>query len=313
MRRGERLTFTFVGLAMIGVATAAAVPLFATEPTRSFIVARHGPCQRPQPQDPPCQPSASPVPSGATPSAPTSPSASASPIPSTSRSATTVPRRSRSKAPSSGSGSTAAARYAWKNLVAREDFSGSSLPESWGAYDGAASGEGVWSPDQIRVGGGIVRLTGTPDGKTAGMYWKGSQKYGRWEIRARFPAGCGCYTPLLILWPHDNEWPSGGEIDYAEVFNGGRQRLHFFLHYGADDTVIEAAKTVDMTKWRNFAVEWTPDHISGYIDGERYFHTTQRNALPPDRMFQTVQLGWSSDKERGGATMEINWATKYAL
>ena len=118
---------------------------------------------------------------------------------------------------------------------------------------------------------------------------------------------------MLILWPHDNEWPSGGEIDYAEVYNASRQRLHFHLHYGDEDTVVKAIKTVDMTKWRHFAVEWTPDHISGYIDGERYFHTTLRSAQPPERMYQTVQLGWWPDKGRGNATIEIDWATKFAL
>ena len=213
------------------------------------------------------------------------------------------------KAPSS----TAAARNGWKNLIAREDFSGSSLPESWGAYDDADSSHGVRSPDQVRVGGGIVRLTGTPSGRTAGIYWKGSQKYGRWEVRARFPVGCACFKPVLILWPHDNDWPAGGEVDYAEVFGGGRQTLHFFLHYGADDTVIGASTTVDMTRWRNFAVEWTPDHISGFIDGERYFHTTKRSALPPDRMYQTIQLDWASGKGRGRAEMEVDWASRFAL
>jgi licheninase len=118
---------------------------------------------------------------------------------------------------------------------------------------------------------------------------------------------------VLILWPHDNDWPTGGEIDYAEVYNPARQRLHFHLHYGPDDKVIKASKTVDMTRWHQFAVEWTEDHISGYIDGQRYFHTTQRSAQPPERMYQTVQLDYSSNEEKGSATMEIDWAAKYAL
>jgi hypothetical protein len=312
MPKRKRLRLSFVGLAVIGVVLAV-VPLFVTERNRSSTVARQGPCQPTQSQGLECQ-SWPPVSSSATsPSAAASSTASASPVRSTAQSGTTAPRRLRSEPSSSRSRSTAAGRYGWKNLVAREDFSGSSLPESWGTYDGAANGDGVWSPDQIRVGRGVARLSGTSDGKTAGMYWKGSQKYGRWEIRARFPAGCGCYTPLLILWPHDNDWPSGGEIDYAEVFNAARQRVHFNLHYGTDDTVIGASKTVDMTTWRHFAVEWTPDHISGYIDGEQYFRTTRQSTQPPERMFQAVQLGWDADKGRGIATMEIDWAAKYAL
>ncbi|MEK8172241.1 family 16 glycosylhydrolase [Streptomyces sp. M19] len=26
-----------------------------------------------------------------------------------------------------------------------------------------------------------------------------------------------------------------------------------------------------MTKWHNFAFEWTPDELVGYVDGEEYF------------------------------------------
>jgi Glycosyl hydrolases family 16 len=302
-----RLTVTIAGLAVLAVA-AGAVPLFVAG-RHSSSAARPDPCPSPEPGKPRCDyAAAQPLTTGAT-----SPSAPAVPLRSTLPSTSAMPRRSHSQPTSSHSASTAAARYGWTKLVAREDFFGTSLPDSWGAYDGPASGDGVWSPEQIRVAGGVARLTGTPEGKTSGMYWKGSQKYGRWEIRARFPAGCGCYTPLLILWPHDNEWPAGGEIDYAEVFNGDRQEIHFNLHYGSADNVIHRVKRVDMTRWRNFAVEWTPNHISWYIDGNRYFTTTQRSAQPPEKMFQTIQLGYDGDKGSGTATMEIDWATKYAL
>lgn len=300
-RTRKRLAVTFAVLAVTGVA--AAVPMFATARPRNSAAVPGVPC----PDAGQCPASTFPTPSGRGVLG-----TSSSAIPARSRPAASTEPSRRASA-SSGSGTTAAGRYGWTKLVSREDFSGSSLPGSWGAYDGPATGDGVWSPGQIRVGGGIARLTGRPDGTTAGMYWKGSRKYGRWEIRARFPDGCGCYTPLLILWPHDNEWPAGGEIDYAEVFNGDRQEVHFNLHYGSADNVIHRVKRVDMTRWRNFAVEWTPDHISWYIDGERYFHTSQRSAQPPEAMFQTVQLGYAGDKGRGSATMEIDWATKYAL
>jgi beta-glucanase (GH16 family) len=163
------------------------------------------------------------------------------------------------------------------------------------------------------VNNGILRITGTPDGTTAGIYWKGSQTYGRWEVRARFPAGCGCYHPVLTLWPSDENWPVGGEIDYAEVFDSGRQKLRFFLHYGAENNVIGGYRAVDMRQWHNFAVEWTPDHITGYVDGEAFFRTSNRTALPPGRMHQTIQLDWYPGDTRGGAVLDVDWARKYAL
>ena len=209
---------------------------------------------------------------------------------------------------------TAAARYGWDDLVARDDFSGSELHPSWGAYDSAGnSGEGVRSPRQISLRNGVLRMTGTPDGTTAGMAWRHPQKYGRWETRARFPAGCGCYHPVLILWPADDPWPAGGEIDYAEVFDGPRQELNFFLHYGADNRQLHATRQVDMTRWHNFAVEWTPDHVTGYLDGEPYFHTNRRDVLPPGRMNQTIQLDWFPGPTAGGASLEVDWVAMYRL
>ena len=210
--------------------------------------------------------------------------------------------------------STAASRYGWTALVARDDFSGSQLDGSWGAYDSAGnSGEGIRSPRQISLHNGVLRMTGTADGTTAGMAWRHPQKYGRWEMRARFPAGCACYHPVLILWPADDPWPAGGEIDYAEVFDAGRQKLNFFLHYGADNNQLRGSRQVDMTRWHNFAVEWTQDHVTGFVDGEPYFHTTQRDALPPGRMKQTVQLDWFPGSASGGATLELDWATMYQI
>jgi len=219
----------------------------------------------------------------------------------------------------SGDGSTtgqitAAARYGWGEPIRRDGFTGTELDPSWGVYDSPGhNGHGVRSPDQVSVGDGIMRITGTPDGTTAGMSWRHPQMYGRWEIRARFPAGCGCYHPVLILWPHSGDWPAGGEIDYAEVFEADRQKLNFFLHYSADDKQITSSLPVDTTQWHNYAVEWTADHITGYVDGEPFFHTGRSDVQPPGPMEQTIQLDWFPDQDAGtGATLEVDWAAMYA-
>jgi hypothetical protein len=198
--------------------------------------------------------------------------------------------------------------------VARDDFNGSSLDSSWLVYDSVGhEGNGRRSPDQISLSRGILTMTGTADGTTAGMQWDHEQKYGRWEVRARFPAGCGCYHPVLILWPDDVPYPAGGEVDYAEVFSPDRDRVHFALSYDDDNRHLKGARDVDMTRWRNFAVEWTPEHITAYVDGEPFFHTTQRDALPPGAMVQTIQLDWFPDGSGGSATLQVDWATIYRL
>jgi licheninase len=209
---------------------------------------------------------------------------------------------------------TAAGRYGWTHLVARDDFTGPSLDPSWGPYDSPGNdGKGIRSPRQIVLSGGVLRMTGAPDGTTAGMAWNHPQRYGRWEIRARFPAGCGCYHPVLLLWPTSHPWPAGGEVDYAEVFDGLRQKLNFFLHYSPQNRQYWGGRQVDMTRWHNFAVEWTPDHITGFIDGQPFAQNTQREVQPPGPMNQTVQLDWFPDATSHGATLEVDWATIYRL
>jgi len=210
---------------------------------------------------------------------------------------------------------TAAERYGWTNLVSSEDFDGAELGPSWAIYDGPGhAGNGVRSPEQVTVGNGVVRITGTPDGTTAGMAWLPGQLHGRWEARARFPAGCGCYHPVLILWPDAEDFPVGGEVDYAEVFDPARQELNFFLHYGPDNLQMHGGTQVDMTQWHHFAVEWTSDHVTGFVDGEPFFHTDRGETLPPGAMHQVLQLDWfPDDGARDGAVMEVDWVRQYGL
>jgi hypothetical protein len=218
------------------------------------------------------------------------------------------------RAASSTDSDSAAVRYGWNDRVFHDNFTSPSLGPDWIKYDSPGhDGKGVRSPEQIDINSGVLRISGTEEGKTAGIMWGHPRKYGRWEVRARFPAGCGCYHPVLILWPVDHPWPAGGEIDFAEVFDWRRQNLNFFVHYSADNRIISGSRTVDMTQWRNFAVEWAPDHITGFVDGEVFFHNTQQSAQPPGPMNQTVQLDWFPDQNRGGATLEVDWVSMYDL
>src|SRR5262245_271752 len=169
-------------------------------------------------------------------------------------------------------GMSAADKYGWTKLSGGDEFDGAELDSRWELYDSPGhAGKGVRSPGQISVVDGVLCIAGTADGTTGGMALKQGQTYGRWETRARFPAGCACYHPVLLLWAADGGGGGVanpyGEIDYAEVFDSERQGLNFFLHY-QDHPQLNANTRIDMTTWHNFAVEWTPDHLTWYVDGE---------------------------------------------
>ncbi|OAQ74083.1 glycosyl hydrolases family 16 domain-containing protein [Pochonia chlamydosporia 170] len=212
-------------------------------------------------------------------------------------------------------GTTAAQKYGWNTIVRQDNFDGDTVSSSWGMYDGPGhAGNGRRSPAAFSVKDGILTVTGTPDGTTGGMAWKQGSLYGRWETRARYTAGTSAYHPVLLLWPDKEDWPVGGEVDYSEVGDGTRQNLDFFLHYGQDNQQEHGSTKVDMTQWHNYAVEWTKDHVVGYVDGTEFFRNKNPAAVPPRSMHATIQLDWfPEDGEKGPGKMEVDWIRQYSI
>ncbi len=206
-------------------------------------------------------------------------------------------------------GSMPPALYATYRATDCDDFEGTAISPKWGLYDGPGhAGKGRRSPAQASVSDGLLNITGTTAGATAGMARQGGQKYGLWEARMKAPAGCGCYHPVLILWPDAEDFPVGGEVDYAEIFAPDRKKVNFFLHYSASNQQTHGGKDIDATQWHNYAIEWTPTYIRGYIDGQQFFEDTNLSHLPPRAMHQTIQLDWFPGS--GGSqesTMQVDW------
>ena len=211
----------------------------------------------------------------------------------------------------------AATARGWGAVVAGDEFSNTGAPDStkWSVFKGAGhAGKGVRSPQAWSVANGMATVRGDSAGTTGGMSAKfAQQKYGKWETRMRTNARDPKYHPVLILWPNNNTSPNCAEIDYAEGSTNTAQ-IKFFLHYacGGSNFQTTAAKTIDTTQWHNYAVEWTPAGVTGYIDGVKTFSDTNPAHLPSVGMHQTLQLDWFPD---GSATkpsqMQIDWVRVY--
>ena len=61
------------------------------------------------------------------------------------------------------------------------------------------------------------------------------------------------------------------------------------MHWGEDNTQDGKSVQGDFTQWHNFAVEWTPDHIVGYLDGVEFYRTEDPDANPPGPMDFVLQ------------------------
>jgi hypothetical protein len=191
------------------------------------------------------------------------------------------------KSATSGGGRTAASAHGWTR-VGGDEFDGGMSPQ-WTVYEGEGhAGNGRRTEEAISVENGMLVIRGDSEGNTGGMSWKEDQRFGRWEMRARFPKGDDQYHPVLILWP--DEGSSGdGETDFAETTSAS-DKVSFFLHYG--DEQEYAHKTLDITQWHNYAVEWVDGRMTGYIDGEKWFESTEEGTLPPGKLHPTIQLDY---------------------
>ncbi|MDT4912152.1 MAG: hypothetical protein QOC66_1280 [Pseudonocardiales bacterium] len=188
-----------------------------------------------------------------------------------------------------------------------DEFSGSSLdPTKWTPVTSTMSGliAGpvgcfVDSPNNISVGNGVLSLTARKEAKpftcTNRYGWYGteytagqvassglfSQTYGRFAIRAKFPASTVAgLQSALWMWPQN--LPSTGlqgEIDIAEEYSVSADRVVPYLHYNYDaDSVNVATKTNIPTNYycminnvnafHEYTLDWTPRTISIFYDGK---------------------------------------------
>lgn len=220
-------------------------------------------------------------------------------------------------AAASGDGTQAAGKFGWGPVLAGDEFANTGAPDSakWSVYKGSGhAGKGVRSAQAWSVADGVATVSGDSAGTTGGMSAKfAQQKYGRWETRMKTNDRDPEYHPVLILWPNDDSSSSCAEIDYAEG-TADTSVMKFFLHYecGGKDFQTYGAKPVDSTQWHNYAVEWTPAGITGYVDGVKTFSDTNPAHQPAGGMHQTLQLDWFPDGSATKASqMQVDWVRVY--
>lgn len=202
-------------------------------------------------------------------------------------------------------------------MVAGDEFSYSGAPDisKWAAFDGPGrAGKGFRSAQAWSVSNGVATVKGDAAGITGGMSAKfGQQKYGRWETRMKTNARDADYHPVLQLWPNNNTSPNCAEVDFAEG-SSDTAAMSFYLHYecSGGDVQATAATPIDTTQWHNYAVEWAPAGITGYIDGVKTFTDSNPAHQPTVGMHQTLQLDWFPDGTgTSPSQMDIDWVRVY--
>lgn len=205
-------------------------------------------------------------------------------------------------------GRQAATAAGWK-LIDRDEFTGA-LSDRWATFDGEGNaGEGRRTPDAVSIRNGAMVIRGDADGTTGGLAWRDDRRTGRWEMRAKFPEGDAQYQPTLLLSPESGS-SDDGETDFAQTTSAS-DSVSFVLHHGSDDQE-SAKKQIDITQWHNYAVEVTSDRVTGYLDGQKWFESTDPDTLPGDAVHPAIQLDWfpKGDPPKP-SELQVDWMRVY--
>jgi len=194
----------------------------------------------------------------------------------------------------------------WGPLAFSDDFSGTRLDASkWSVYD-SPGGTPPRDSSRVAVSGGELKITGGfgPDGKdvSGGLSGDVNLMYAHVDVCFRVDRGAG-YSAIALLWPESEKWPDDGEIDIAEVNRGARAYANSFVHNHANNDRLGHTTIADFTKWHVMSADWTPDHVTFYLDGVKQWtvglddRTAALGLVPStSKMHLAIQLDQGCDQ-----------------
>ena len=107
---------------------------------------------------------------------------------------------------------------------------------------------------------------------------KESWLYGRFEMRAKRPAGAGMWPAFWLLGKdiYQVGWPQCGEIDVMEWLGREPRVIHTTVHWEGDHHAQSQFRKFTLRSsaantFHTYRMDWSPRHIIFFIDGIKYF------------------------------------------
>jgi len=242
----------------------------------------------------------------------------------------------------------------WK-LVWQDEFNGDRLDTTkWNVLIREQSKHNelqYYLPDEVSVENGLLRIRSSKRKYGSQEYTSGrldtknklAPTYGRFEICARLPRGQGMW-PAHWLYPQNRDWlmeyvmaeavangkesmipeerPWYSEIDIMEFLGHEKGVLYGTLHY----YTFDGQKRTSSGTWRSntdytkdfhvYALEWEPDSIRWYIDGQLIHSTTSGIPHAPHYLILNTAIGGSWPGNPDSTTIfpqyhDIDWVRVY--
>ncbi len=234
-----------------------------------------------------------------------------------------------------------------------DEFDNPGLPDSskW-SYDVGSQHNG-WGnqelqyyteadPKNVEVKDGYLHIHALPEQKEGLDYTsarlvskgKGDFLYGRFEVRAKVPAGKGTW-PAVWMLPTDwiyGGWPNSGEIDILEHVGYDPDVVHISVHtkdyhhsIGTQKTAFRKIENA-REQFHLYRIDWTPDYIKGFVDDQELFSFANEGsgfkAWPFDQKFHwliNLAVGgfWGGaegvDRDAFPATFTVDYVRVYDL
>lgn len=199
------------------------------------------------------------------------------------------------------------------NLVIADEFdvNGALDPLLWSYDIGDGSDQGIpgWGnnelqyytdrPENVNIENGLLVITANQESFEGSSFTSGriitqgkfEQQYGRFEARIKLPTGKGIWPAFWLLGTDCdvNPWPQCGEIDVMEYL-GDQPTIAFgSVHGPGYNGAFSVGKDYELENDRFdegfhiFGVEWGPDYINYYVDGDLY------QTITPDIVAQEAE------------------------
>jgi beta-glucanase (GH16 family) len=190
-----------------------------------------------------------------------------------------------------------------------DDFAGRRLdPDKWltvaTEWSGFRMGSSCLMPENVRLRRGTLRIVARDEGRTflcrssrgsfntrytgghIATHERFAQTYGKFEVRARFPAMRKGVHGAFWLYPKHltyGRWPRSGEIDVAEWWSVAPRTVMPSLHYNGSRRLTDSGEDCrvdDATQYHVYTVVWSSEVMRFRIDGRTCFRRVWAPSWP---------------------------------